>query len=198
MCCGGVLGPPAPEGAAPAVPTPVCPLCRGHTGCFAPRLHEGIGPSARAASAGGPHGGRGCPRGLCWRGHGCPQRAARGDWSAARAAGGQVGARRPLIVTPPRALFKTWLPALQVLGDQVGFIVLRQVVAPHEALLALRALESLVACRESSGRQGWGTSGTLSHPQPRCVPIALSHGRRDLPGRCRCPGQAPFAAPRSP
>lgn len=80
MCCGGVLGPPAPEGAAPAVPTPACPLCRGHTGCFAPRLHEGIGPSARAASAGGPHGGRGCPRGLCWRGHGCPQRAARGDW----------------------------------------------------------------------------------------------------------------------
>lgn len=40
------------------------------------------------------------------------------------------------------------LLALQVLGDQVGFIVLREVVAPHEALLALRALEALVTCGE--------------------------------------------------
>lgn len=44
--------------------------------------------------------------------------------------------------------------ALQVLGDQVGFVVLGEVVAAHEAFLALRALEALVTCGGE-----WGSAG---------------------------------------
>lgn len=67
------------------------------------------------------------------------------------------------------------LPALQVLGDQVGFIVLRQVVAPHEAFLALRALKSLVTCGgRAAAVRGWqpacggpGTDPFLSLHSPK-------------------------------
>lgn len=36
----------------------------------------------------------------------------------------------------------------QVLGVYVGLVVLRQVVAPHEAFLTLAALKALVPCEE--------------------------------------------------
>lgn len=48
--------------------------------------------------------------------------------------------------------------ALQVL-DQVGFIVLRQVVASHEALLALGTLKTLVTCQGSGEQELWSVPG---------------------------------------
>lgn len=73
--------------------------------------------------------------------------------SSASAAASQ--ARQPRGVCPCRAAGR--LPALQVLGDQVGFVVLREVVAPHEAFLALGALEALVTCGEEQRGEvrGW-------------------------------------------
>lgn len=38
--------------------------------------------------------------------------------------------------------------ALQVLGDQVSFIVLRKMITSNEALLALGTLKTLVTCTE--------------------------------------------------
>lgn len=54
------------------------------------------------------------------------------------------GSQTPLLLPHPFRLH----PALQVLGDQVSFIVLRQVITSNEALLALGTLKTLVACQE--------------------------------------------------
>lgn len=62
--------------------------------------------------------------------------------------------RRPLDGSP--AFSGCVQPALQVLGDQMSFIVLRQVVTSNEALLALGALETLVTC--SKGGNEWHLS----------------------------------------
>lgn len=71
------------------------------------------------------------------------------------------------------------VPALQVLGDQVGFVVLGQVVGAHEAFLALRALEAFVTCggtrrghsgglpAQGTALKGSDTPRTCPHPIPR-------------------------------
>lgn len=41
----------------------------------------------------------------------------------------------------------------QVLGVYVGLVVLRQMVAPHEAFLTLAALKALVSCEEKHGEE---------------------------------------------
>lgn len=76
-----------------------------------------------------------------------------GCWSAAAS---QAGALAGSVRTAGKSRGSS--RSLQVLGDQVGFIVLRQMVAPHEAFLALCALESLVTCGGTAATvRGWQT-----------------------------------------
>lgn len=76
---------------------------------------------------------------------------------------------------------RVWLPlTLQVLGDQVGFIVLRQVVTSHEALLALRTLKTLITCQ--------GNKSNVQCARGQCLLLQLSLDRsssRLTPGRAR-------------
>lgn len=79
--------------------------------------------------------------------------------------------------------------ALQVLGDQVGFVVLGEVVAAHEAFLALRALEAFVTC---GGQRGQRVALPWGHRHPHTgVPVVLNPARTGQRGP---PGwQVPFA-----
>lgn len=52
---------------------------------------------------------------------------------------------------PPTSKSLLWGHS-QVLGVYVCLVVLRQVVAPHETLLTLVALEAFVSCQEGGGR----------------------------------------------